>query len=769
MYIKLGTIGVNYYTPPIDDFMIFSEVPDSTLSYESPVIIRTLEELNIWFGKTASDYSNLCEILRNGGHLYLYRPVSIVSTTNTNIAEWPERYFDNTNKVPFPVEFLSADPFYDLNGEALNTHPFPQYKYNVNGEWYIWKDDTNSWISEKELPQNAENMSVSLNNHDTLLIASKPYNYNSSKSILWFGDSEAEVGDLVYTMNDNGVISLASDGNYSSYTIEDGKFYNISEDIVADRVIKKTFTANPEYDHETRSILPVLESDYRLEDISVIPETPGNTFTLHLYFPNPNASLGNGYLRYKTSSGVSKIFTFGDTNESNLGYGFVGNGDIVVPGINTVSDLKERLLLEGLQILEDGDTELILVTENGKRSEFNNIFSSTNPDIEVENDEWINNLLIYKHISELNLESAFFCSKTIGRDSSRNPERDITLEIENLSDSEIRVKISRYGYSEYFVGKLNATLGEERLDHIITRDSKLTRCWLLKGIEEVPQNTGLELEDGTYTLIGAWEETYESANYLQALKVMFDIPGDEVCPDFFMIPKLNLWGDVEKENRDLLFLNYAKKYNIQFLISENTKSEAIGNIIDDKENRLIYFYGDLKVNDVSLPAYYPFIMGVLTNSSVYTAKYLENDLIWENNQKLKINPYNTEVNELDQYKCNYLVCNNQRYYYRKYNSGPNYETTAWRRFIIGKVYRELEKNKWDYLGTRFNAIIKNRIEDILYRIEQSFSMVRRIEISSYTPIPRMNLIDLVIDVHTTDLVDNDIKLDITINYNKQNG
>ena len=45
MYIKLGTIGVNYSRPSINDFMIFSEVPNTRLSYESPVVVRTLDEL----------------------------------------------------------------------------------------------------------------------------------------------------------------------------------------------------------------------------------------------------------------------------------------------------------------------------------------------------------------------------------------------------------------------------------------------------------------------------------------------------------------------------------------------------------------------------------------------------------------------------------------------------------------------------------------------------------------------------------------------------
>ena len=170
----------------------------------------------------------------------------------------------------------------------------------------------------------------------------------------------------------------------------------------------------------------------------------------------------------------------------------------------------------------------------------------------------------------------------------------------------------------------------------------------------------------------------------------------------------------------------------------------------------MYFYGDLQINDVRFPAAYPFLIGVLENSSIYTAKLLKNTI-----------GKDVDYNTLDEKKCNYLESNNQRYFYKKYNSGDNYITTAWRRFLIGKISRELEKNKWNYLGTRYTGIIKNRIEEVLSRVKNNFSMIRDIQISKFLPDPQSQIINMTIDIETTDLVDNHIELDILINYNKR--
>ena len=51
MYIKLGESSITYNKQTKEDYMIIGEIVDSPFSYEKPIIVRTVEELNIWFSK----------------------------------------------------------------------------------------------------------------------------------------------------------------------------------------------------------------------------------------------------------------------------------------------------------------------------------------------------------------------------------------------------------------------------------------------------------------------------------------------------------------------------------------------------------------------------------------------------------------------------------------------------------------------------------------------------------------------------------------------
>ena len=76
MYIELGSTRINYRENTSNDYVILAQVVDSPLSYEKPNIIRSVEELDIWFGRNYSDREYLTELLNLGISLYLYKPVS---------------------------------------------------------------------------------------------------------------------------------------------------------------------------------------------------------------------------------------------------------------------------------------------------------------------------------------------------------------------------------------------------------------------------------------------------------------------------------------------------------------------------------------------------------------------------------------------------------------------------------------------------------------------------------------------------------------------
>ena len=117
------------------------------------------------------------------------------------------------------------------------------------------------------------------------------------------------------------------------------------------------------------------------------------------------------------------------------------------------------------------------------------------------------------------------------------------------------------------------------------------------------------------------------------------------------------------------------------------------------------------------------------------------------------------------YKCNYLVSNNQVYYYNKYQNGEDYITSGLMRFIMGKIYREVQKRRWEIIGQKFNALIKKKIDEIVQSVSV-FENVKSIEITNYLAYQELESLELEVDIWTRELLQNNVTLDITINYKK---
>ena len=81
MYLRLGTTNIKYSTEQ-DDFTVFSEVVDSKMSYEKPILVRTPDELDIWFGSDFPGKDYYDELLESGVTLFLYRPIKVEQNTN---------------------------------------------------------------------------------------------------------------------------------------------------------------------------------------------------------------------------------------------------------------------------------------------------------------------------------------------------------------------------------------------------------------------------------------------------------------------------------------------------------------------------------------------------------------------------------------------------------------------------------------------------------------------------------------------------------------
>ena len=769
MYLKLGTIGVNYSTPEIDDFMIYSEVPDSSISYESPILVRTLEELEIWFGKSMLDYPMLVEILNHGGVLYLYGPTSVEDRESgiINISGYNEVWFDSNEEIPIPETLMNSVPIYE------------NVKYRVseeNGqtEWWIWKEG--AWLKESQFPQNLSNSSVSLNNRDTLFLS--VVERKRIDDFYWYSSDNLKKNETVYRKDEDGNIIRVTSGLYQiggvSVSInKNGKVQSPANLNIPGIEDPEVYTSNPRYseDREDKLEEPFNPDDPR-RNIIIEPRSKGNTYSLKITYPETqepeDVSLGNGFFLYTNSSGKVRCILYGDKTEGDIKYEY--GIDLNESGIETQGGIENLQALinilcdqgEGNDALEEyrkGPGEIILHVKaptgsiriaKGKFT-FSGHFISSNPDLNITIDEDTNSQLLDQYIRSSHWPGILFWSRTIGRDSDiYDDSRDISINTEELEDGEYLVKISRYDYSEYFTGRWGDIERGESLENKINQESKLIRCSIVNSDSEI------RLPEGeTYKLSGAVENKSDpGSSFWKSLYTLLDPPGETVCPDFFLIPYLYYYEG--RDDKELIGL--AEKYNTQFVISEKYPYQLEKNLTgeEDRENRVMYFYGDLQINDVRFPAAYPFLIGVLENSSIYTAKLLKNTI-----------GKDVDYNTLDEKKCNYLESNNQRYFYKKYNSGDNYITTAWRRFLIGKISRELEKNKWNYLGTRYTGIIKNRIEEVLSRVKNNFSMIRDIQISKFLPDPQSQIINMTIDIETTDLVDNHIELDILINYNKR--
>lgn len=201
--------------------------------------------------------------------------------------------------------------------------------------------------------------------------------------------------------------------------------------------------------------------------------------------------------------------------------------------------------------------------------------------------------------------------------------------------------------------------------------------------------------------------------------------------------------------------SFDRKY-----INKNTEKENyLFNYTNDKNNRLVYFYNGLSVKGNDRPGYYLFLRGLL--SGIYS---ITTDLALYNSP-IK-DPYKQEINNLDRYKSNYLIDNGITYFYKNYLNGKDYITTVWMRFALGKISRELEKNKWNYLSERITGNLIGKIVSILEKVRDSFSIIRYINVTNIDFDYTNNRINLTIETGVSDLIENNISVDITINYNK---
>ena len=827
MYIKLGSTKLNYRNQGTSDFIILSEIVDSSLSYEKPVLVRTTEELDIWFGEEFTSRNYFIELLKQGITLFLYKPVSPIPNTSSpdyvNYSDFDtvEELFNTvddalkwieprkpgittltaratTIQIPkdeifieeeeenlyFPTGYVDESKellvlstkdynhsiFEGENGEiGINISKVPKDVYHLfykiiseGGEYMedgisynlaIYQGDELVFLNE--MPQNLDFVSDSINNRDSLVIYgngdyfSPKYNSCSLDTFFQINShpdlSEIDYNTVDYNKLSNNYQTLAFKLNFGSNFLVSG--------------------SNPNKLFQFLIVLSPYSKEYH---IIVFHEKSVSEDTIK------NDEVFKKIIDGRVSSDNFHFLVLGKDRKKdfcdlllNLGYVEYLNGIYVsytMCPVNYFYDLEDFSMI---------------------------------PDFNLTND------IIYSRRKDNTNYLISFVSKTIGTGSVTG---NIKVSVKDLGDKTYRITISRFNYSEVFEGKLSGTNEEQRLDYLISQNSKLVMCELGSSTEY--------LLEGEWFLRGGQKEADTPDHYLKSLHCIFNTP-DPIFFDYLLIPDIKKFTKPLNPNLNHYeeyetILNYSKLIGNQVLIqnldnwdqvleissepqvknpntlyklntqyyalidniwTELTDREKIAentylfNYTEDKDNRLLYFYRSMSVYGNNRPGYYIYLYNLF-----YEDKYSPsvNYIIY--NSPISKDSYNEDINEieksLEDKKCNYLIENNHIYYYKKYQNGNNFSSSGWMRFCLGKISRELSKNKWWILSDSDVGKIKQRILSTLENITRTFSIIRNIQLSDFSISFQNQSIDLTIDTYMSDLVDNNIRIDITINYYK---
>lgn len=795
MYLKLGNTNIKYSTNQ-DDFIILSQIVDSGLSYEKPVFVRTPDELDIWFGNNFSDKEYFDELLKSGVTLFIYRPINV----EENI--YSDGYIDLSEYIVDPKIY---DTIYDLpeyqEGSKIKYKVISEdgnyLEGNIKYSYFIYLEEL-GYVNISELPQNIDtNNTMSLNNRDTIDISYPGYtgpSYNFP----------------IYRENEFGTIS---------------KY--------------------PEEDNIDKNIL--LKHLPDLEKISLRYQTLGFNYIYSNslnFFPEDQQKLESKYIILKKLNVETGIleniliwFRYENSTIPSIPSQYYSKSISVDLG-----PLKDNLDIFNYIAKEIFEKELEYVVEKINDTEYKIYFSYS---IDVTNFNNIPGFYLepdfnttHNILSILNKNSKriSFISKTIGTDNNDTSyqDSDISINIKKLNNNDrYRITIKRYEYTEIFEGGI-FTVGEDRIDNIITQQSKLVRCNIIRTyLDEYDneieykkdwENTNTrcsDLPEGTWYLKRAKKENYTTENYWKSFNSIFNSEQSRMI-DFFLVPDIYKYTNGITDNYNyypeyVTLLETAEKLGFQILIqnsdngwtykevdnlpnineaeintvyileteqgaakfyilSNNEFIETIDpeitniyrnnyvfNYNKDLDNRLIYFFRPITIYGNIRPGYYIFLSSILEDIySISTSK-----IIYDTPTSKPYEVENIEEN-LEKYKTNYLVYNNHIYYYKKYQNGENFNTSIWMRFCIGKVNRELEKYKWNIISTKSVGDIRTKIETILIKISNNYTFIDSLMLTGlYTDFSN-NRIGIEIESKMSDLVDNDMEIDITLNYDKNN-
>lgn len=720
MYLELGKTKINYQSQgKREDSIILAEVVDSEMSFEKPVFVRTVSELTLWFGTDFKDFDYLRELVSSGNTLYLFRPIlDEERTSGRNYIDY-STFLDNKDEF-----FINNLPEKGVPGKIyknVNIEGKGKYKDIPRGYTFdklIWLDSLGGWVNIEDLPQNLElPKTLSHSNRDTLRLCHLE-SHTTYCHPLFNEDTDGNV-EVLQELQDE----------YDAGNIDE------------DAIIKGTHTLAFRINYENLKLKS--ESSY-----IILPQ----------YY--------------------DKVLFYYDNGGGNIPEEPDGNYYHSAKGFSSIEDLIDKLSDSGYELVGDILYCPVSVHVTG-------LYNMEGLIIEPAVD--INRKILDKlSKDESRIE---FWSRTIGNGGVSG---NITVKIEHTEEEYYyKVTIERYNIVETFFGYSWTTELDKRIDSIINRDSKIVYCGLIETYQGIWKNTRnnrkvtIETEykpysvedkdnyyiqqdwrdpglvEGKWELSGSTKETGRS--HKKGLESLLKYQ-DTTYIDFILLPDPdNYVVDGNYESMWKWLLGKVVESGSQVLIECN-EGNYRNNYTDDKLNYLLYFYESMMNSSGKYrPAYYTFLRGLLSGTYSFTG----NDIIYTSPIERSVTYSKDDLkSSLVEKKANYMIDNGQYYYYPTYFDGPNYKTSGLMRFCLGKIQRELEKNKWSYLSLPNTGATKRVIEGILGKIQTRFSIVRSLLVKEFKIDQKKGTLSLKIETKISDLVKNIVDLDIIINYNK---
>lgn len=751
------------------DFIVLAEVIDSIIGYEKPILVKNSRDLLIWFGDKFKEYNYFKELLdEDNVCLYLYRGIETgpsdkyiidkyyyIPDVSPNTSEtlaaledstcfWIEGAENNINLLP---EIGEEDCLYKvIRSDGVNYDP----EYNIRYSYYQYAINSGSYLLYDSLDETLE--IKSLQNRDRLSVG--------------YYQARGQSTILTYSYYNPGMDYVSSKNPGSGSIIVDN-FDEFQETVLSGHATRHFRISGKEVTEESLKKDPhiPLKEDGTYE----IPKLNGRQLTYFYEEPIGYGMSGGGHggtvITPDTLYVSNKIkcnCLVEDSSLTNIPSslaveGFNGAYQNVI--INRRPIPVNMTEYNGIEYSDIIGINSILSpnTPDGGFRRFNEFYNMPEG-FKVEPDFLLDQKDIYDYYVD-GREVYRFESKTIGEGSE-----DIKVEIKWIEtytekNNIYSVTISRYDYQEFYEGPLEDEFGYERLDYKISRDSKLVR---FKIIPATMPEWGWP--EGEWELKGAYTEENCNSEYSFNLmcKSLEDFP-----PDFILVP------DKEKVPSENRILDWTKTLNCQALITNN-KDDVEGNLDlgEDLENRLIHFYNQIRYDGEYRPGYYIFLKSLLSqdkyipNSTRIVYHFPEDELDPkdENYEEAVENFYD----KLERYRSNSLNLNNYYYYYDYYFPGENYSTTPLVRFVISKITRELEKNKWKIIGEKANKVSEDTMYPILRAIQGRFSIIRSIEINNFIVDGISRTVEASITTTLSDIISSDVSFDIILNYSKLN-